>query len=426
MKYLLYGLYIFVIGVFSGLEPVGARHADWIVINGAINPVTARYIDDTVSRAEDQGSECLVIELDTPGGLLESTWTIDKRLLSAKIPVIVYVSPSGGRAASAGVFIAYASNWIAMAPGTHLGAAHPVSMIPLGNDTTKAMTDKVVNDAVAHIKSLAEQRGRNAVWAENAVRNSVSITEKEAIEEGVIDFIADNPEDLLKKLNGRKAVIEGRTVILNTVSIEIEEHHMDLRHRILNQIADPNIAFILLVLAALGIYFEFAHPGSVFPGVIGVLCAVLFLFASQILSINTTGILLIVLAIAFFIIEVYTPTFGVLFVGGVVSFIVGALMLFKSPEVRVSIQLFIPILVLFSGFVLLVLVLAVRTRLSKPTTGKQGLIGEKGVTLSSIKGEGQVSVHGEVWKAVCDETLIKGQRVRVVDVDGLTLRVERV
>ncbi|MBN1779851.1 nodulation protein NfeD [bacterium] len=402
-----------------------ARHVDWIVIDSSINPVTAKYMVDAVSRAEKDGAECLVIEMDTPGGLMESTWDIDKRLLAAEVPVVVYVSPSGGRAASAGVFISYAAHVVAMAPSTNIGAAHPVNMIGSGQDSAKVMMEKVVNDAVAHIKGLAEQRKRNAAWAEQAIRTSVSITENEALEKGVIDLIAGDRDDLLEKLDGKEVTVDGESVILKTAGSRIDEHRMDWRHQILNHIANPNIAFILLILAALGIYFEFSNPGSIFPGVVGAICAVLFLFASQVLSMNAAGIVLILLAIAFFIIEVYTPTFGVLTAGGIVSFVVGVLMLFRSPEVKVSLSLFVPILIAFIVFMVIALYLAVKTRLTRPTTGKQGLIGETGVALKKLNPDGQVSVHGEIWRATSDETVNKGEQVQVLAVQGLMLKVAK-
>ncbi|HDQ44101.1 MAG TPA: nodulation protein NfeD [bacterium] len=404
---------------------LSARHVDWITIDGAITPVTARFIDSAVARAENEGADCLVIEIDTPGGLMQATLEIDKRLLAAKVPVVVYVAPSGGRAASAGVFITYAAHLAAMAPSTNIGSAHPVSM--MGRDSSKVMMDKVVNDAVAHIRGLAEKRGRNADWAEAAIRTSVNITEKEALETGVIDLIAKDPVDLLDLLDGRTVQIDDRAeVTLRTRSAQIRQREMDWRHQILNKIADPNIAYFLLLLAALGIYFEFSNPGSILPGTVGVICAVLFLFASQILSINAAGVVLIVLAIVFFIIEIYTPTFGILTAGGILAFITGSLMLFRAPEVRVSLSVLIPAMVVFLAFVLTALYLAVRTRLTKPTTGKQGLIGKQGTALSPIRPEGQVSVHGEVWWAESTEPIRKGEKVEVTGLEGLKLFVRKV
>lgn len=406
------------------VNAVFAAHVDWIRVNGAINPITLKYIANALDRAEADGARCLVIEMDTPGGLLQSTMDIDKRLLSAEVPVVAYISPSGGRAASAGVFISYASHIIAMAPSTNIGAAHPVSM--MGKDTSSVMMDKVVNDAVAHIQGLADQNGHNPEWAEDAIRDKVSITEKEALKLGVINLIAKDPVDLLEQLDGMTVRIDDEEVTLETLNSEIRVHEMDWRYQILNKIADPNIAYILLLLAALGIYFEFSNPGSILPGVIGAICAILFLFASQVLSINAAGLVLMILGILFFIIEIFTPTFGILTAGGVLAFIFGSLMLFRTPAVRVSLSVLIPSLIVFLTLVLIGLYLAIRTRLTKPTTGKQGLIGEKGVALDSISPNGQVSVHGEVWQAESDEKIRKGDKVEVVAVDGLKVRVKKI
>jgi membrane-bound serine protease (ClpP class) len=402
---------------------VQAAHVDWIRVDGAINPVTLKYITNALDRAESNDAECLVIEMDTPGGLLQSTMDIDKRMLSAKVPVVVYIYPSGGRAASAGVFISYAAHIIAMAPSTNIGAAHPVSM--MGKDTSKVMMEKVTNDAVAHIHGLAEKHGHNPDWAEESIRESVSITEKEALEKGVINLIADDPVDLIEKLDGMTVRIDDEEVTLETRHSEIREHEMDWRYQILNKIADPNIAYILLLLAALGIYFEFSNPGLILPGVIGAICAILFLFASQVLSISAAGLVLIILGIIFFIIEIFTPTFGILTAGGVLAFIFGSLMLFKAPAVRVSLSVLIPSLILFLFLVVGGLALAIRTRITKPTTGQQGLIGETGVALDSLNPDGQVSVHGEVWRAESDDKIRKGEKVRVVGIEGLNLRVKK-
>lgn len=400
-----------------------AGHVEWIIIDGAITPVVAKYIQDAVDRAEKSDAECLVIEMDTPGGLMTSTMAIDKRLLAATVPVVVYVSPSGGRAASAGVFISYAAHVVAMAPSTNIGSAHPVTMMG-SNDSTQTMMEKVTNDAVAHVKGLADQRGRNAEWAEDAIRESVNITEKEALEAGVIDIIAKDRDDLLDQLDGHEVVMNEETVSLNTRRVEVRERVMNWRHQILNKIADPNIAYFLLMIAALGIYFEFSNPGSILPGVIGAIAGILFLFASQILSINSAGLVLIVLGILFFIIEVYTPTFGILTAGGILAFVIGSLMLFKSPEVSVSFKVLIPALIVFLGLVLTGMALAIRTRLTRPTTGKQGLIGEVGVALGEINPEGQISVHGEVWQAESVEPIHKDQKVEVLEVKGLKMKVK--
>ncbi len=400
-----------------------AKHVDWIQVDGAITPVTAKYITDAVERAEENDAECLIIQMDTPGGLLQATMTIDKKLLDAQVPVIVYVSPSGGRAASAGVFISYAAHLVAMAPSTNIGAAHPVTMG--GQDTSQVMLEKQANDAVAHIKGLADKRGRNAVWAEAAVRQSVSITDKEALDIGVINFIASTLSDLLDQLNGWEVQLEDQTVILETRDAEIQRYPMGWRYKILDKISDPNIAYILMMLGFYGLIFELRSPGTIFPGVIGAICLILAFFALQVLTINVAGLLLILLAILLWILEVHVPSFGLLTIGGVVSFILGSLMLFKTPEVKVSIGLIVTLAFLTALFLVVGLGLALRTRLTRATTGMQGLVGEEGVAVSSLDPEGQVSVHGEVWKAKSSEKIKKGERIVVTAVDGLKMQVRK-
>ncbi len=416
------GLWI-MLGFIFAYGSVLANHVDWIQIAGAITPVTAKYITDAVERAEQNDAECLIIQMDTPGGLLQATMEIDKKLLDAKVPVIVYIAPSGGRAASAGTFISYAAHLVAMAPSTNIGAAHPVTMG--GQDTSQVMLEKQANDAVAHIKGLADKRGRNAEWAEAAVRQSVSITDKEALDVGVINFIADNLSDLLDQLDSWEVELEDQTVVLETRNADIQRHPMDWRYRILDKISDPNIAYILMMLGFYGILFELRSPGTIFPGVIGAICLILAFFALQVLTINVAGLLLILLAILLWILEVHVPSFGLLTIGGVVSFILGSMMLFKTPEVKVSIGLIITLAVLTALFLVVGLGLALRTRLSKATTGMQGLVGEEGLAVSALNPEGQVSVHGEVWKAKSSQKIKKGERIIVTAVDGLKMQVRK-
>ncbi|MBN2028889.1 nodulation protein NfeD [bacterium] len=411
------------VGLIITQGSVWANHVDWIQIDGAITPVTAKYITDAVDRAEENGAECLIIQMDTPGGLLQATFEIDKRLLDAKVPVVVYVAPSGGQAASAGTFISYAAHLVAMAPSTNIGAAHPVTMG--GQDTSQVMLEKQTNDAVAHIKGLANKRGRNAVWAEAAVRQSVSITDREALDIGVINLIASNLSDLLDQIDGWEVELEDQTVILETQNAEIQRHPMDWRYRILDKISDPNIAYILMMLGFYGILFELRSPGTIFPGVVGAICLILAFFALQVLTINVAGLLLILLAILLWILEVHVPSFGLLTIGGIVSFILGSMMLFKYPEVKVSLGLIITLAVLTALFLVVGLGLALRTRFTKATTGTQGLVGEEGVAVSLLNPEGQVSVHGEVWKAKSSEKIKKGERIIVTAVDGLKMQVRK-
>ena len=405
----------------AGLGSLQAQQVDLIIIDGPITPVTAKYIENGIEEAQKNSAECLIIQMDTPGGLMQATWTIDKAILEDKVPVVVYIAPSGGRAASAGVFISYSAHFIAMAPSTNIGSAHPVTMG--GGDSSKVMMEKITNDAVAHIKGLADKRGRNAVWAEQAVRKSVSITEKEAIEQDVIDFIARDLDDLLAQLDGKEVTLDKKKVVLVTENAEVRRSPMSLRFKILDKISDPNIAYILLMLGIYGIFFELSNPGSIFPGVVGGIFLILAFFALQVLAINTAGLLLILLAVIFFLLEIKVPSYGLLTIGGVVSMLLGSLMLFRSPAIKVSLSIIIPAVLVTAVFFIFAMGMALRVRAKKATTGKQGLVGENGITLSSLTPEGQVSVHGEIWKAVGTQTIQKGKKVEVVAVEGLILKV---
>lgn len=403
-----------------------AGHVDVITVDGPITPVTAKYIEDAVERAERQDAECLVIEMDTPGGLMQSTMKIDKRLLAARVPVVVYVSPRGGRAASAGVFITYASHIAAMAPSTNIGSAHPVTMG--GQDTSRVMMEKVTNDAVAHMKGLAAQRGRNPAWAELAVRESVNITEKEALELGVVDLVADDLTDLLDRIHGRGVEVADGEAVLDTERAEIRRSPMNWRYRILDKISDPNIAYLLMLAGIIGIFFELQNPGAVFPGALGGISLILAFFALQVLPINAAGILLILLAVVFFILEVNITSYGLLTIGGLVSMTLGSLMLFRTPEIRVSLSILIPAVLGTAAFFVFAMGMALRAQMRKATTGQKGLLGERGTVVRALPpgAEGQVSVHGEIWKAVCAETLKKGEKIEVTDVNGLVVTVKRV
>jgi membrane-bound serine protease (ClpP class) len=401
-----------------------ANHVNIITIEGPITPVTAKYISDILEKSERDGAMALIIEMDTPGGLLESTWSIDKQLLSADVPVIVYISPSGGRAASAGVFISYAAHKVAMAPSTNIGSAHPVTMS--GKDTSKVMMEKITNDAVAHIKGLAEKRGRNAVWAEDAVRKSVSITEKEALELGVIDFVAENLGDLLEQLEAKTIELPDRNAILHTRLTETRRIPMNWRYKILDKISHPNIAYLLMLAGIMGIFFELQNPGAIFPGVLGGISLILAFFALQVLPLNASGILLILLAVLFFILEINITSYGLLTIGGIVSMLLGSLMLFRTPEIKVSLSIIIPAVLGTAAFFIFAIGLGLRAQMKKAATGKKGIIGEIGEVVNTLNPEGQVSVHGEVWKAVSTEEIKKGEKVEVVEIKDLELRVRRV
>jgi membrane-bound serine protease (ClpP class) len=404
-------------------SPAAADPAECYIVRvaDAIGPATAEIVHQGLKKAERDGAGCVIIELDTPGGLADSMRRIVQDILASPVPVVVFVSPSGARAASAGVMIALAADVAAMAPGTNIGAAHPVGAG--GQEIGGAMSEKIVNDLAAHARSVAERRGRNAAWVERAVRESVSATETEALREGVIDLVAADLDDLIRRIDGREVPGKGRLALDPGRKVEIEE---GLRHRVLRAISNPNIAYLLLMIGLAGLYFEFSHPGALFPGVVGAVCLVLAFFALQTLPVNFAGILLIALAVVFFVLEMKLTSYGMLSVAGVASLLLGSLMLFEgdSPEARLSWQVLIPTLVLVSGSFTAVAVLVFRAQRSRPATGSAGMVGEIGIVRKGLRPEGKVFVHGELWNAVGPAGLAEGRRVRVVRVRGLTLEVE--
>ena len=350
---------------------------------------------------------------------------IVKAILNSDIPIIVYVAPGGARAASAGVMITLASNIAVMAPGTNIGAAHPVALG--GKKIDEEMEKKVVNDAVAYIKSIAIKRDRNAKWAEEAVRKSVSITEREALKLKVIDLIASDLETLLEQIDQREVTTPRGSLTLHTKGVQPVYIDMGFRYNVLNALSNPNIAYILMMLGLLGLYFEMAHPGVIFPGVIGGICLILSFFAFQTLPINYAGILLILLAIILFIAEVKVTSFGLLTIGGIISMFLGSLMLFESPlpYLRVSWSVLIPVVLATSALFILSAALAFKAYLSKPSTGMEGLIGEIGMAKTEISNNGKVFIHGEYWDAYSNNVVPEGERVRVIGVEKLRLNVEK-
>lgn len=404
-----------------------------ITVQGVINPVSADFITNAIERAEKERAEALIVALDTPGGLMESMRQITKAMLNANVPVVVYVYPPGARAASAGVFITYAAHIAAMAPSTNIGAAHPVSIGGGGaGDTTTVMSDKITNDAVAQIKALAEKRGRNITWAEDAVRQSVSITASEALELNVINYVAPTIDSLLALIDGDTVELAFGKRTLQTRGAIVHEREMSWREKLLDKLADPNIAYILLLIGIYGLFFELWNPGTIFPGVVGALSLILAFFALQILPVNWAGVILILLAVVLFILEVKITSYGLLTIGGIISMLVGSLMLFRTPEVplepvlRVSRPLVIAAVATTAAVFVLVMGLVVKAHRAKVTTGKEGLIGEIGVARTDISPEGDVNVHGEIWRATADQQIQKGEKVRVVAVEGLLIKVEPV
>jgi membrane-bound serine protease (ClpP class) len=392
-------------------------------VSGSINPGLAEYMIRSMEKATTEGAACLVIQLDTPGGLALSMRSIVMAMLASEIPVVVYVSPSGARAASAGVMITLASDIAAMAPGTNIGAAHPVNLGQKEMD--KTMAEKVVNDMVAYTKSITEKRGRNSEWAEKAIRESVSVTEKEALELKVIDLIAEDLDDLIEKLDGRDVKDKG---ILRTKGVKRVVLTESFRDKILKTLSDPNIAYLLMMIGMAGLYFELSHPGAIFPGVIGAISLILAFFAFQTLPVNYAGILLIALALILFILEMKVTSYGLLSLGGVISLFLGSLMLFEgtAPEMRLSWRVLIPTVIMVSGFFVVVAGLVFRSQISKPRTGDKGLIGEVGVVKERLAPGGKVFVHGELWRAEAPEPIEAGAKVRVVGVDHLVLKVQEI
>ena len=418
------GVLVLVALVLLAAAPASAAPAPvaTVVIDGVISPVTLRLIESALTRAKAGGAQALVIQLDTPGGLERSMRAICQRLLNAEIPVVVWVGPTGARAASAGVFITMAAHVAAMAPATNIGAAHPVSV---GGGMDKESMRKVENDAAAFIRTIAIERGRNAEWGEKAVRQSVSVTEREAVRLKVVDFIADSIPDLLTKLDGRTVKTSQGPLTLATREAVAKPIEIGFRDRVLAVITDPNVAYVLMMLGTLGLIFELSTPGAVLPGVIGGISLILAFFAFQSLPINFAGLLLILFAIVLFIAEVKVTSHGVLAVGGIVSMALGSLMLYDAPEVgfRVSWRVIVPTVALTAAFFLFALTLGVRALRRRPLLGVSGLVGQTGVARGALEPEGQVSVHGEIWRAVADRPLADGTPVTIVDVQGLTLRV---
>ncbi|MDI6744295.1 MAG: nodulation protein NfeD [Thermodesulfovibrionales bacterium] len=396
-----------------------------ITVSGVINPASAEYISKSIKKANEKRSEAIVIELDTPGGLDTSMRDIVKNIIGSEAPVIVYVSPSGARAASAGVFITLSAHVAAMSPGTNIGSAHPVGV---GEKMDKVMSEKVTNDAAAYIKSLAEKTGRNAKWAEDAVRKSVSATEDEALKLKIIDIVSDNLNVLLSTIDGKKVKTVMGEKILKTAHVNVIREEMSLRHKILNFITDPNVAYMLMLLGFYGLFFELTNPGAIFPGVIGGIFLILAFYAFQTLPVNYAGLLLIILAIILFILEIKIVSHGVLTIGGVVSMLLGSLMLFESPGpfMKLSLALILPAVVMTALFFTIVLGLVYKAYKRKPVTGSEGLVGLEGIASTDITKEGgMVSLHGEIWSAYSDETISKGEKIVVESVSGLRVKVRR-
>ncbi len=397
-----------------------------IKIDGTINPASSGYIERGIELAEKENAACLLITLNTPGGLLKSTRVIVENMMKSSVPVVVYVSPPGAHAGSAGVFITLAANIAAMSPGTNIGAAHPVSM-QSGGDST--MNEKSTNDAVAFIRTIAEKRNRNAQWAENAVRKSYSITATEALDLKVIDLIAAEIPDLLKQINGRTVEVTGGSKTLNTSASTVENVEMSFVEKMLNILSDPNLAYILLMIGFYGLLFELYSPGAIFPGIVGVIALILAFYSLHTLPINYAGLALIIFGIILFLLEIKIISGGLLAIGGTVALLLGSMMLIrKIPNMeflRISWGVIIPTVVVTVLFFLFVIGAGLKAQRAKPITGVEGLAGETGLALESINPLGTVLVHGEIWNAeAVEEAIEKGQKIRVIAIDNLRLKVE--
>jgi len=390
---------------------------------GVINPVAAEYLHDALAIAESGHAQALIVKLDTPGGLDTSMRLIIKDMTNAPLPVVVYVSPSGGRAASAGVFITMAAHVAAMAPGTNIGAAHPVAMG--GGEMDKTMKEKVENDSVAYIKSIAEQRGRNVKWAEDAVRKSVSVTEKEALDLKIIDVVVEDVPALLAKLDGRTVTLASGSVTLQTKEVETRAFPMGWRLEALKVLSDPNIAMLLMTIGTIGILAELYNPGAILPGIVGAISLILAFYSLQSLPINYAGVLLIVLGVIFFVLEIQVTSYGLLTLGGMAAMTLGGLLLVKSdaPFMQVSLWFLLPTVITAGAILFGMAWMAARTFRQAPVTGVEGMVGAIALARSDVAPRGQVFVRGELWEAISESPIQKGEEAEVRSVDGLTLTV---
>jgi membrane-bound serine protease (ClpP class) len=418
---------LFVVTLATALCAAGGAWADEarpgvsvIKVEGAIGPATATYISRAIEEAFAKGSQCLVIKLDTPGGLLDTTKEIVREFLAAPVPVVVYVEPEGAGAISAGLFITLAAHVAAMAPATNIGAAHPVTP---GREMDSVMKEKIVSYAVSYIETIAARRDRNVEWAKAAVRESASITSERALELNVIDLVAKDLPELLRKIDGRQ--IEGRT--LRTADAEVVEIEMRLRERVFQMLWRPEVMMILMLIAIYGIIGELSNPGAIIPGMVGAIAFILLLYMAAALPINVAGFALIGLAIVLFIIEVFTPTYGVLTAGGIVAFVLGALMLFDHPDAAFQLSLVwvIPAAVVTALFFAFVVGAGLRAQSLPVRAGRETLIGKTVPALTRIDQQrGRVFVEGEYWSAVSDGPVEEGQLVEIVGIEGLTLKVK--
>jgi membrane-bound serine protease (ClpP class) len=395
-----------------------------IRIEGAIGPVSARFLAREIKAAERDSAACLVVEIDTPGGLDTAMRQMIQAILVSRVPVVLYVSPAGARCASAGVFLAMSADVVAMAPGTSIGAAHPVTIGQ--SEVSKETMDKIVNDSASYIRSLAAKKGRNQDWAEKTVRESATATADEALELGAIDLISESLADLLKTIDARE-VDAAKGNRINTADAQVKRIEMGTRYKILGILSDPNVAYLLLILGFYGLFFELSNPGSILPGVVGAIFLILAFFSFQMLPINYAGLLLILLALGMFVAEIKVHSAGLLTIGGVVSMFLGSLMLIESPGpfLKISYKVIIPAVLTTAAFFVFAVGAGLRAQLKKPTTGSEGLVGEVGVARTDIDRTGQAFIHGELWTVSSNEKIARGEAVEVVAIEGLKPSVKR-
>lgn len=394
-------------------------------IDSTIHPITTEIVGHAVAQAQQEGAALVLLRLNTPGGLLDATQQTIEKIVASPVPVVAYVTPSGGRAASAGFFLLQAADVAAMANGTHTGAAAPVLF---GQPIEPVMRQKIENDASASLRSLAERRGRDATLAEKAVRESKSFTEKEALEQKVIDLIAATEADLLRLLDGREITrFDGQKQKLATTGASVADYQLTTKERLISAIADPNLAFLMLMLGALGIYAEFATPGLIVPGVAGAILVVLGMIALSLLPVNWAGAALVALALALFVLEAKVASHGILGIGGAVSMVLGALMLVEGPpEMRIHLSTALAVSIPFALITIFLVSLILRARANPVVTGQSGLLAEVGTALTDLNPAGKVQVHGEYWDATASAPVARGGRVRITAVDGLRLKVDPV
>lgn len=391
--------------------------------DGVINPVAAEYLHDALALAHSSGAQALILKLDTPGGLDTSMRLMIKEMTSSPLPVIVFVSPSGGRAASAGVFITMAAHVAAMAPGTNIGAAHPVAMG--GGEMDNTMKEKVENDAAAYIKSITEQRGRNVSWAEDAVRKSISATEQEALKLKIIDMVAENIPALVKQLNGRRIVLSTGSITFSSEAVTLREFPMGTRLELLKALSDPNIAYLLMSIGTIGIMAELYSPGAILPGIIGAISLILAFYSLQSLPVNYAGALLVILGVVFLLLEISVTSYGLLALGGLAAMTLGGLFLIKSdaPFMQISLSFLLPTVITVGALVGTVIWMAAKSGRRRPVTGVEAMIGSIGIAKTDLNPRGQIALHGEIWEAISQTPIRQGEAAEVTSIEGLTVNV---